>query len=198
MTLGAPDIIKAEMLKDVTDISAASVVALYPTRFDSPADVPEYLYKSLQTIWGSSLDMSIITDLGGGQTRAEGNIIISETAIFESNEVRDSMIDLPGAESAQIDITFQKPRNQLGPQIVKNAELRTRLIIDYTLRQNIKFIQPDLPMSVGAIPNLTRYDLSIDDAYWFKCFWRGYAIEAATSHVVARYRTEYVRMFLSV
>lgn len=187
------DVLRAEMIKDTTSTTAAAVMALYPGRFARPEDVPEYLYMSLADIWGEAdIDKWVHVDISG-QTKTAGNIIINEVMVVDSSET-PANIDLPGAESAQVDITYQKPRNTLLAQVVRNAELRTRLLLDYTLRQSIRVVAPDLPALDGS--NF-KIDSSIED-YWIKAFWRGYSIEPTTSYVVSRYRVEYVRLFLRV
>jgi hypothetical protein len=196
--LGPAEIMRAEIIQDTAtnDVDPALYVTAYPTRFNDISQVPWHFYKSLETIWGAPIADYVISDKGSGQSKSEGVIFIAETAILDTSEVRDSNVDLPGAESSQIDIIFQKARNITDPLIVKYAELRVRDIIDYTNRQMVRFVVPDLPLSTSAPPTLVKYDLSIDEDWYFKCFWRGATLDIATSHITARYRAEYVRLFL--
>lgn len=182
------------LCQDVVDGSAASVSAANPTIWATAADVPDYAYKSLGTIWtgapttSSNLENRIVYQFGS----VTNNTI--EIALFTQpvdsvlfDRVKDNEI---GAEETNLVIRLSKPQGRPGIDTLANfntvqqAELRIRYLLDLNWRSLRKGTPPQIP-STG--------DKSINPSYGINITWDGYISPPNAVECQFRYRVFYIR-----
>jgi hypothetical protein len=186
------NIIRAALLADTTDRTAGQALAANPSLFSQESDVPAYMYQSLRTLIGAGSDDTefarrIIAKHGAGETVTVTSIEIQTISQDANNYSKMFQNDMTGSESARLQILFRTPSsatNQAAADTVKNLELRTRMILDWQVRQ-----------ARGLSKNLTTTsDKSILNSF-FWCGWERYLSTENELEIGAEYRVEYVRVF---
>jgi len=194
-------VIKNYLLSDVVDSTASATRAANPLiGWTVDADVPQYLYTSLSTLWmGASgvADYStrILATQGESKTRIgfPGYIEVipyPSESIYESDGMLDDAI---GAERSMIKIFFQteRPVKTTDFERLKQAELRIRCLLDEKQR-GLSKKSPNIPISGDStIDNFTS-------ASMFKCVWEKFDLAPDASEIVITYRCDYVRLFSKV
>lgn len=133
--------IRYNLINDYIDRTAADVMAANPGMFDSVSEVPEYLYLSLKTLWlgagAASGDFAkrVVADLGTGMESSAGCITIFTTQIEDqADDNQTFQDDRYGAEVAMVEIYMNIPRVNTDIDILMNAGLRIKYLLDYNAR----------------------------------------------------------------
>lgn len=194
-------IIKYALEQDVTDRTASQVRAANPGIWSSDAEVPEYLYQSLKTLWlGSSaasgeLANVIVAGLGTGRESSSGSIVVYIQRCLESVEDPNSIFksDTLGAESAEAHILLYTTRNRISLDFINNATNRVKYVLDHRLR-GLRRLNPNL--------TVTTIDKSIinpanSSTGYFYCQYQGYRNTEIERVPVSEliFQVDYIRAF---
>lgn len=185
-------VVRYNIINDYTDKTASDVRTANPGLFATDADVPEYLYKSLKTLWlGSSAASSefaarVSPYLGGGDSDSRGSITVVQISTIESSQSQESIMqdDQIGAENAEILITMRIPRVAQTTDLLDNVCQRLKYILDMNYRY-VRGLPSDL--SIGG-------DNTIADQY-YKCLFYDYGQEQRTGECTILFKVAYVRKF---
>ncbi len=191
------EVIRSELLKDTTSVSALDVYNLNPGIWNNPSDVPRYLYTCLLDLasgTANSLDKLIVADYGTNITQASLGIIIQPTETIES--VYDSEFisaDSQGAEKTRIDILVKLVKTSTDFYLNRDIGLRIRYILDLNLRAlpNNQFMLINSPYALD--PSVIA-DNSIDPGSYYKMSWE-YSAIPAVSEQKHRFICSYIRCF---
>lgn len=143
--------IRDYLSKDLISSTAAAVAAANPTLWASAANVPDYAYKSLGSIWllTASLTSSVLEDsivYRFGQSDTSTKEISLFTLPTESVRQQGSFnSNLPGAEASILEIVLRLPQRLANLELLTNAELRIRYLLDLTWRRQRKGVTPFIP-----------------------------------------------------
>lgn len=177
--------------QDVIDRTAADVRTANPGLFASDADVPDFLFKSLKTIWlgtfAASGDLAgvVISDLRTKTNDSAGAITIIADRVIESAEARFFESDQIGAETARIVIQFTRPRNTTSVTIIRDACLRVRYILDLASR-SLRGLPQQLPI---------RTDNTVDPSFGLYARFDEYLGPLRADIEELIFTCEYVRVF---
>lgn len=170
-------VIQAALIADFTDRTAAAVMAANPGVFASEAEVPEYLYMSLKTMYLGSLAPSgdwadrVSEDVGTGRSDPRGGIIVSSSGLVPSycrmeRTTNIEISDVAGAEYSQVKLILYTPRHITDLLFMHQVMLRTRFVLDYFWRGERStfnnLVSPGLDVST---------DPTIDDSMEYRCFY---------------------------
>lgn len=135
--------LRYNLIHDVVDLNPNTLVSSYPTLFSASGEVPEYLWKSLKSLWlgvgAASGDLAgyVVADTGVDQETPKGAIVIETGNIYESYASpipRSSRADDTGCEVALIDIILYTPRIKNTPDVIYNTVTRIKMILDQYYR----------------------------------------------------------------
>lgn len=133
--------IRLNLINDYIDRTAADVMSANPGMFDDVSQVPEYLYLSLKTLWlgagAASGDFAkkVVADLGTGMESSAGCITIFTTQIEDQADDNTTFQDdRYGAEVATVEIYMTIPRVNTDIDLLMNAGLRIKYLLDYNAR----------------------------------------------------------------
>lgn len=181
------------LCQDVVDGSAAAVSAANAAFWPSPANVPSYAYESLGTIWTGAATVSsvfrndIVYRFGNvDETNTEISIFTQPIESANFDRVRANTI---GAEETNVVIRLFKAQTRAtnkndGMDLIKNAELRIRYLLDSNWRRLRKGTAPFIP-STG--------DSSLDPSVGVYLVWDGFISPPSAVECHIRYRAYYVR-----
>lgn len=168
-------VLRYNLIHDVVDLDPQSFVSLYPTVFSASGQVPEYLYKSLKSLWlgtsAASGDLAgyIVADTGVDQETPKGAIVIEMDAIFEaynSPVPRSSRADDTGCEIAVTKLVIYKPRVTNQPDVIYNTTTRIKMILDQyyrnSRRKGMLTIAGDKDIARSSTDTLTCFHLNTD------------------------------------
>lgn len=136
-------VLRYNLINDVVDINPNTLVSQYPTVFTASGQVPEYLYKSLKSLWlgtsAASGDLAhyIVADTGIDQETPKGAMVIQVDTIwpgYENPFPKGAKDDMTGAEVARVSIVLYKPRIVYSPDTLYNTATRIQMILDQYYR----------------------------------------------------------------
>lgn len=192
--------IRWNLINDVTDRTAASVVAANPDLFSDVSEVPPFLYQSLKTIWlGSSaasgdLAKKVVADLGTGMESSEGSIVIFTSQIRnQADEIYSPNDDRFGAESANIRIVIYTPRYTTSVEKVFQAAYRIKYILDFE-SLNLRN-EPELLVSPTIDNSIFSPQSALNQLRYFKAYFTGLDQNERASYVCMDFRVWYLRAF---
>lgn len=188
----------ADVLRnDTLSVAASTFVTAYPLQFNAASAVPTYLYQCLQDIWLTGTTTSTtkwadqVTDsLGPGNSGARTIDVITTRIVdqIDAPEGYPSSNEY-GAEFAEIYIYFKLggaiSAVDISSDRVKNAELRTRFLLDYNWRVNTNH-NYEIPIT----------DLSINSSSDNKAYWKGVTNPQSSKDAAALYCCTYTRLYL--
>ena len=168
-------VLRYNLINDVVDLDPNSFVSLYPTMFSASGQVPQYLYKSLKSLWlgtsAASGDLAgyIVADTGVDQETPKGAIVIEMDSIFEAYNSpipRSSRADDTGCEITLAKIVIYKPRIVNQPDLIYNTTTRVKMILDQYYR-NVKrkgmlTIAGDIDISHTPTDTIACFHLNTD------------------------------------
>ncbi len=133
------DIIKNNLIVDLTDGSPSDLSTRYPSLYPTSSDVPDFMYKSLKTLLVGSAASSqfvqeVVEDLGTGKANSKGGVIIIVDRIvpayLDFAEPRMKNSD-NGAESCFVKIVIGQPRVAVeDSNAVQNICQRIKYLLD--------------------------------------------------------------------
>ena len=163
--------IRQFLANDVVDSDPAVVSADNSASWPTSADVADYGYKSLGTIWvgvpttSPTLASRIVYKAGEGTNNALGEISLIALPM-ESVENQQSIDNnTTGALDYYMEIVYRLPDKQASWDKINNASIRVRYLLDYNWRRKRK----EKPIQISVTPAV---DKSLDGS--FLCRWLGY------------------------
>ena len=146
-------VVRNNLILDVVDRSASDLVLAYPEEFTSSSDVPEFLYKSLNTLWtgaaSSELAKCVVDDPGVGKESSASIDIVTDKMIPSSLFPRGAQSDDPGAFTTFCRIILYKPRTRAASSdAINQAALRIAYVLDHPTRNQRQLGQ----LSVSGSP----------------------------------------------
>lgn len=184
-------VIEWNLEQDVIDRTAADVMTANPGMFATTADVPDFLFKSLKTIWlgapaaSGALADAVISDLRTKTNDSAGAITVIADRVFESVEGRFFESDQMGAETARMVIQLTRPRNTTSVTIIRDACLRVKYILDEGSR-GLRRLPPQLPI---------RTDNTLDASFGLYARFDEFIGPLRTDIEEIIFTCEYVRVF---
>lgn len=191
-------VIAAYLSTDTVDTTAALVRAANPSmHWTSDNQVPVYLYQSLATILGvapSDLPRRIVAIAGTNESVADAFIQICPVYDESAGHPDGFQFDFSGGEYAVVNILFSKgrPVPAANNKTLINAELRVRMLLDYTIRDLCAGKGPSLPSVATAADNSI---VSTEEYGYFVCKWGSLLKEPNASEMVSKYKVNYIRQF---
>ena len=136
-------VIEYNLVRDVSDRDPQDLVTLYPTVFSASGQVPEYLYKSIGTLWlgtvsaSSDLDKRISVGTGGEESAAGSIVILLDSTVPSYLATRGNRSNDPGAFTSMVRIVLYKPAGRVTSpdQVISNTADRIIYVMDETMRQ---------------------------------------------------------------
>jgi hypothetical protein len=179
---------------DVNDSSAAAVSALNSSVWPTAADVADYAYKSLGTLWigaatpSSDLEERIVYKFGEGENYAYGEISLlsmpTESIYNDMGEKRNE----EGALDFYLEIVYRLNDRDADWDKIYNTSMRVRYLLDYGWRaQRTRYGNVVSPYI--NVPSPLKTDKGLKDP-GIRCEWLGYitppnAIEAAERYLIS-------------
>lgn len=199
MAVGIGNVLKAIFDDDTVSEDPAQWVALYPSRYPTTADVPEWFYKSLKDFIASSETVNQyrarVNVCYGEDMTIEGNGIAVASRISESAMSMEDENDTPGAETAVVQIKVQIRQSiTMTPDMVEKTHLRIKQLLDNLTRQEmgnygiIDWAYVAADQSIDSVPS--------DDNPGVYFRWRQHRDLNNALQQVAIYSAHYKRLFL--
>lgn len=200
------ELLRYNLINDYTDRDPQEFVTNYSTVFSASGQVPEYLYKSLKTIWlgsgaaSSELANRVVSMTGIGDEDSAGTIVIMNDANFPSSQFpRGLRSDDPGAEVMMVNILLYGPRkSKTLYKDIQSAAQRIRYLLDLPTRTKVRGLSPNIDF-----PNSSYdWDKSVDSDDYLRCWWQ--ETSGVTSYqnqkhnfIQMSFMVEYSRIFLA-
>jgi hypothetical protein len=186
------EVLRQNLLLDLTTIAASTIAAAYPTVFIAASSVPSYINMCLPDLLGltggsSEFAKRVVATQGEATTPANACIVIQPTEIIEPYEADFIVTDLPGGETTYIDVLVKNVKDVRSIDLVKAVGLRIRLLLDMNLRGSNQTL--GLPADLQVLN-----DTSIRTGY-YKCEWIRSSLLTATEQA-HRFKCSYIRVFI--
>jgi len=186
-------VIRYNIIQDFVDRTPADVLAANPGLFSSASEVPEYLYKSLKTLWlGSSASSGEFAErvaqaIGSGDSDARGGIQIVQATTVLSHFSEDPILqsDELNSENADIIINIRNPRSVKTTDLLDNTVQRLKYILDMHYR-SYRGLYAGLVVSG---------DLTISPNSPYFCRFVEYGTANRTSDIQVLFRVNYGRVY---
>lgn len=185
------DVVRNTLIQDYTDTTAEAVYLANTLVFSSSADVPNYLYQSLATLFGvvglSGLSSIITANQGKATTKTKG-LVIQHTMEWEAVCVREgNRSDQSGARTSTVHIGLRNLVTTKDYSQIDNILQRVVYLLDFYTREN------------RTTP--TTVDLTIDSSIkgFYQHPFRLSFIKAFVndaSEIVVEFRAEFYRIFV--
>ena len=163
--------IRQFLANDVDDGDPSAVSASNSAAWPTSADVADYAYKSLGTIWvaaattSATLASRIVYKTGEGTNNPLGEISLIALPM-ESVENQQSIDNnSTGAQDYYLEIVYRLPDKQSNWNKIDNASKRVRYLLDYNWRRK----RQAKPIQISVSPVV---DKSLNGS--FLCRWLGY------------------------
>lgn len=191
-------VLKANLILDVTDRLASDLVTAHPEDFPTTADVPEFLYKSLKTLWLGSgaasgdLAKAIVADPGIGNESNASIDILTDKMIPSYLFPRGMQSDEPGSFTTFCRIVLYKPRVTVSSTIAETIN-QTTLRLSYLLDHYNRSVRQLGELTVSGSPMVA--------SEYLKCYLEeisgpGVTRVMSSSAMELVFRVEYKLQFL--
>lgn len=163
--------IKQFLANDISDLDPSTVSADNSASWPTSADVADYGYLSLASIWvatattSSTLASRITYSAGMGTNTAIGEIALIYLPMESVENQQSIENNATGALDYYMEIVYTLPDKQANWNKINNASLRVRYLLDLNWRRKRKA----KPIHISVTP---KVDKSLDGG--LICRWLGY------------------------
>lgn len=193
-------VIHYNLVRDVTDRDPEILVSSYPAVFSASGQVPEYLYKSLGTLWlgttsaSADLDKKVSVGTGGSESSSGSIVILVDSTIPSYISSRGQRNNDPGAVTSIVRIVLYKPpgRTTSPDQQISNTADRIVYILDEPMRQ----LRHNPQLTLAGSNNIGSTEDDFIMCYLEEIRGPGNVVQEKASLELI-FRVEYMKIFLA-